>query len=253
MRRRVCLAKPKAARFGPASSIRGVMRKFNLELPKYRLQLHLKLIKRRKPLVEDPFVPTPSLINKKYRSGTLLGKIARHVSEHKSAKKLLAANLSAFAILGTLLPASQAGLQAAVIDTQPDGTIIQTQNTLDTIKSVQYPLASVKINQGFSIFHPGVDLGAEVGDPVKPIKSGSIIEADYVTDGYGNTILIDHGQGLTSRYAHLSKIEVKTGQKVDTNTEIGQVGVTGHSTGPHLHLEIRQDGIPLNPLSVLSR
>jgi len=227
------------------------MKKFSLELPKFRLELHAKLVKRRKPLVEDPFVPTLSVVNKKYRSGTLLGKIARHLSGHKNTKKFFAANLSALAIVGTLLPGTQASVQAASFNTQTDETVIQTQNTLKTEKSIQYPLENIKINQGFSIFHLGVDLGAEIRDSIKPIKAGIITEAGYANDGYGNTILIDHGHGLTSRYAHLSKIEVKVGDQVTTDTEIGEVGTTGHTTGPHLHLEIHQNGIPLNPLSVL--
>jgi murein DD-endopeptidase MepM/ murein hydrolase activator NlpD len=229
------------------------MKKFSLELPKFRLELHAKLVKRRKPLVEDPFVPTLSVVNKKYRSGTLLGKIARHLSGHKNTKKFFAANLSALAIVGILLPGTQASVQAASFNTQLDETVIQTQNTLKTEKSIQYPLENVKVNQGFSIFHLGVDLGAEIGDSIKPIKAGMITEAGYANDGYGNTILIDHGRGLTSRYAHLSKIEVKVGDQVTTNTEIGEVGTTGQTTGPHLHLEIHQNGIPLNPLSVLPR
>jgi murein DD-endopeptidase MepM/ murein hydrolase activator NlpD len=229
------------------------MRKFSLELPKYRLQLHMKLIKRRKPLLDEPIVPTSKLINKKYRSGTILGKVARHVTGHKSAKRFFAANLSALLIAGTFLPATQSSVQAAAFDAEPDETVIQTQNTLKTEKSIQYPLETFKINQGFSIFHPGVDLGAEIADPIKSIKAGEVVEAGFTKDGYGNTVLIDHGKGLTSRYAHLSKIEVKVGDVVTTNTEIGKVGITGHSTGPHLHLEIRQNGIALNPLSVLSR
>jgi murein DD-endopeptidase MepM/ murein hydrolase activator NlpD len=228
------------------------MRKFNLELPKFRLELHAKLVKRRKPLVDDPFVPTPSVVNKKYRSGTFLGKIARHLSGHKNTKKFFAANLSALAIVGTLLPGTQTSVQAASFNTQPDETVIQAQNTLKTEKSIQYPLETFKINQGFSIFHFGVDLGAKIGDPIKPIKAGTIVEAEYATDGYGNTVLIDHGKGLTSRYAHLSKIEASVGDLVTTENEIGEVGMTGHTTGPHLHLEIRQNGIPLNPISVLS-
>ena len=198
-------------------------------------------------------MPTPSVINKKYRSGTLLGKIARHLSGHKNTKKFFAANLSALAIVGTLLPGAQGSVQAAAFNTQPDETIIQTQNTLKTEKSIQYPLETVKVNQGFGIFHLGIDFGAEIGDSIKSIKAGIVTEAGYATDGYGNTILIDHGQGLTSRYAHLSKIEVKVGDQVTTNTEVGEVGVTGHTTGPHLHLEIYQNGIPLNPLSVLAQ
>src|SRR5258706_6279959 len=232
-------------------SSRGYMRKFSLELPKFRLVLHAKLVKRRKPLVEEPFVPTASIINKKYRSGTLLGKIARHMSEHKSTKRLVATNMAALAIIGTVFPSSQLNVQAQNVTT--DQAIIETQNTLKTEKAIQYPFAEIKINQGFSIFHPGLDLGAEVGTEIMAIKSGDVIEAGYETDAYGNTVLIDHGKGLTSRYAHLTKIEVKIGDYVTTETEIGKVGITGHSTGPHLHLEIRQNGIPLNPLSVLPR
>lgn len=229
------------------------MRKFSLELPKYRLQLRLKLVKRRKPLVSEPIIPTIEAVQKKYRGGTLVGKFVRHVSSHRSAKRLFAANLSAVVIAGTFLPIGQSGVQAADFNAEPNGPVIQTQNTLITERSIQYPLEVIKINQGYGFFHPGVDLGAQIGDPIKAVKAGEVIEADYARDGYGNTILIDHGNGLTSRYAHLSKIEVNVGQEVTTITEIGKVGITGHSTGPHLHLEIRQNGFPLNPLTVLPR
>lgn len=230
------------------------MRKYSLELPKYRLQLHLKLIKRRKPLVSEPLVPTRSVVNKKYRSGTLIGKVVRHISEHKSARKVFATNLAAFFIVGTFLPGAQAQtIQNSIGSYQTDETIIQTQNTLKTEKSIQYPLANIKINQNYGIFHPGLDLGAAIGDVVKPIKAGQILEAGYTTDGYGNTVLIDHGNGLTSRYAHLSIVEVSNGEKVTTETEIGKVGITGHTTGPHLHLEVRQNGVALNPILILPR
>lgn len=234
-------------------SSRGHMKKFSLELPKYRLQLHMKLIKRRKPLVEEPLVPTSKIIRKKYRSGTIFGKIARHVSGHKNIKRYFAANLSALIIAGTFLPVAQNGVQAADFDAQPTETVIQTQNTLKTVKATSYPLKIVKINQFFGLFHPGVDFGGEIGDPITSIKSGTVVEVEHTKYGYGNTIVVDHGKGLTSRYAHLSNINVKVGDVVTTETELGQVGITGRSTGPHLHLEIRQSGIALNPLSVLSR
>jgi murein DD-endopeptidase MepM/ murein hydrolase activator NlpD len=227
------------------------MHKFSLELPKFRLELHARLVKRRKPLVSEPLVPTRKLVNKKYRSGTLVGKIVRHISTHKSAKKFFAANLSALVIVGAFLPSTQSSVQA--FDNSPSDIVIQSQETLKTTKSIQYPLEGYKINQTYGIFHPGVDLGAEIGDSIKPIKAGQVIEADNEAYGYGNTVLIDHGRGLTSRYAHLGKIEVKIGDNVTTDDEIGEVGLTGHTTGPHLHLEIRQNGIPLNPLSVLPR
>ena len=230
------------------------MKKFSLELPKYRLQLHMKLVKRRKPLLEEPLIPTPSVIKRKYRSGTMLGKMVRHVSSHKSAKKFFAANMAAVVIAGSFLPTAQNGVQAANMDVQPDEAVIQTQNTLITKRRpVQYSPETIENNQGFSFFHLGIDLGAKIGDPIKAVKAGEVIEAGYSKDGYGNTVVINHGQNLTSRCAHLSKIEVKVGDEVTTNTEIGQVGTTGHSTGPHLHLEIRQNGFPLNPISFLSR
>jgi murein DD-endopeptidase MepM/ murein hydrolase activator NlpD len=229
------------------------MKKFSIELPKYRLQLHLKLIKRRKPLVSEPLMPTPAIINKKYRKGSFVGKAVRHISEHKNARKVFASNLAAFVIVGTIIPNTQAQNIQNFDDPSGGDSVIQTQNPLKTEKSLQFPLSKVKINQGFSVFHPGLDLGAEIGDSIKPIKAGVITESGYATDGYGNTILIDHGKGLTSRYAHLSKIEVGVGQNVTTDTEIGKVGITGHTTGPHLHLEIRQDGTPLNPLLILPR
>lgn len=227
------------------------MRKFNLELPKFRLELHMRLVKRRKPLVSEPLIPSVKVVNKKYRKGTLVGKVVRHVSEHKSARKVFAANLAVLIVASTALPIFKTTDVLADTQTQTDEVIIQTQNTLQTQKTIQLPLSYFKLNQSFSFFHPGVDLGANVGDPIKPMKSGSVIEAGYTNDGYGNTILIDHGLGMTTRYAHLSKINVKVGEKVTTDAIIGSVGITGHTTGPHLHFEVRIYGVPQNPLNYI--
>lgn len=226
------------------------MRRLNLELPKFRLELRYKLVKRRKPLVPEPLVPSVKTINKKYRSGTVVGKFIRHVSFHKNARKIFAGNMAAMVIATALIPTGNtSSVQAAGIE--PNEAVIQAQNTLITERSIQMPLANFRLNQSYGLFHPGVDLGAEIGTPIEPVKAGQVTEADYAKGGYGNTVVVDHGKGLTSRYAHLSKIEVEVGQNVTTNTEIGKVGITGHSTGPHLHLEIRQNGFPLNPMSVL--
>lgn len=225
------------------------MRKFSLELPKYRLQLHFKLIKRRKPLLSEPLVPTPRLIRKKYRSGTVVGKVARHISEHKSVGKVFAANMALFIVASTFLP----GVKASTNYSQPDETVIEVQNPIDTEKGLQLPLQTYRLNQGYNFFHPAVDLGANVGDPVEPIKSGVVTYAGFSYDGYGNHIVIDHGKGLTSLYAHLSTIEVKQGQTVTTKSEIGKVGMTGHTTGPHLHLEILENGVHVNPLNIIPR
>jgi murein DD-endopeptidase MepM/ murein hydrolase activator NlpD len=229
------------------------MNTFSLELPKYRLQFHYRLVKRRKPLVAEPLIPSVKTVKRKYRSGTILGRFIRYISYHKMARRMLSAGLAAAVVIGTFIPSGYTNVQAADLNTPANNSIIQAQNTLITEKSIQFPLDQIKINQSFGLFHPGVDFGAPIGTPLKPVKAGKIVVAEYTKDGYGNTILIDHGKGLTSRYAHLSKIEVVKGQDVTTNTEIGKVGITGHSTGPHLHLEIRQNGFPLNPVALISR
>jgi murein DD-endopeptidase MepM/ murein hydrolase activator NlpD len=223
-------------------------RKLNIELPRYRLQLHLKLVKRRKPLVIEPILPTISLINKKYRKGTFTGRLVRYMADHSGIKKILAGSFVAVAIALPLLPQNSSIQAQGSVD-----TVIETQTTLVTEKGMQYPLEPVRINQNYNFFHPGVDFGGEIGEPVEAIMPGVVAYAGWDSSGYGNLVVLNHRNGLDSYYAHLSKVEVKTGETVDMNTEIGKVGVTGHSTGPHLHLEIHQNGVSLNPLTVLSR
>ncbi len=89
------------------------------------------------------------------------------------------------------------------------------------------------------------------GDTIKPIKNGIVEYKIFDSYGYGKHVIIDHGDGLKSLYAHMSEINVNVGDKVDTNTVLGLMGSTGHSTGSHLHLEVRDHGIPINPLSVI--
>ncbi len=223
------------------------MRKISLELPKYRLQLHVKLVKRRKPLLAEPILPTKAFVNKKYRTGTFVGRLVRYFADHKSIRKIFATGFVFTAVLAGFAP------QSTNIQVQADETVIQPQTTLTTQKGMQYPVEPVKINQGYSFFHPAIDLGGQIGEPIKPVMPGVVAYAGWDISGYGNLVVLNHINGLQSYYAHLSKIEVKTGETVGMDTEIGKIGVTGHSTGPHLHLEIHQNGISLNPLMVLSR
>ncbi len=95
-------------------------------------------------------------------------------------------------------------------------------------------------------FHPGMDIDGERGEQVLAPGNGTVIKAG-VTGGYGNMIEIQHVGGLTSRYGHLSKIEVSVGDTITRGEEIGQIGSTGRSTGPHLHFELRLNDRPINP------
>jgi murein DD-endopeptidase MepM/ murein hydrolase activator NlpD len=99
---------------------------------------------------------------------------------------------------------------------------------------------------GERAFHEGMDFMAEIGTPAYTAAGGVVIYSDLHPQ-YGNMIEVDHGNGLITRYAHLSKRLAKIGDVVLSGGEIGQVGSTGRATGPHLHFEVRQNGAPLNP------
>ncbi|TGE31271.1 peptidoglycan DD-metalloendopeptidase family protein [Desulfosporosinus sp. Sb-LF] len=99
-------------------------------------------------------------------------------------------------------------------------------------------------------FHTGLDIGADVGEPYSAAASGTIVAAGW-GGGYGNMILIDHGNGVMTRYGHASRLLVSVGQHVSQGQTIGLVGTTGNSTGPHLHFEVILNGDTVNPLNYL--
>lgn len=96
--------------------------------------------------------------------------------------------------------------------------------------------------------HIGVDFAGDLGLKIYASGNGIVVEASISKHGYGKEILIDHGFGYTSRYAHLNKIHVKTGQKIKRGQLIGDMGNSGRSTGSHLHYEVRLFNKPLNPM-----
>ncbi|WDF78552.1 M23 family metallopeptidase [Mucilaginibacter sp. AW1-7] len=100
-------------------------------------------------------------------------------------------------------------------------------------------------------FHPGIDFKGKRGDEVKCTASGKVVFAGWA-GGYGNCIRIQHINDIQTVYGHLSKIKVKVGQEVNLGDEIGLVGSTGHSTGAHLHYEVRRHGKPVNPVNFLT-
>ncbi|HXW51713.1 MAG TPA: peptidoglycan DD-metalloendopeptidase family protein [Candidatus Acidoferrales bacterium] len=98
--------------------------------------------------------------------------------------------------------------------------------------------------------HSGIDIGADYGTPIQAAADGTVIFASWY-GGYGNAIIIDHGSGLSTLYAHCSAMYVTVNQLVQRGQVIGAVGMTGYATGPHLHFEIRVNGVPINPLTRL--
>lgn len=107
------------------------------------------------------------------------------------------------------------------------------------------------ITQGYKFYHKAIDIANRGGGPILAADSGTVIAAGWDPSGYGNRILIDHGNGAVTLYAHLSALQVQPGQRVNRGDVIGQMGSTGRSTGTHLHFEIRQGGVFLSPQSAL--
>ncbi|MDP3488355.1 MAG: peptidoglycan DD-metalloendopeptidase family protein [Bacillota bacterium] len=137
---------------------------------------------------------------------------------------------------------------------------VQVQRAKDVATPSLWPTSGT-ITSGFGYrrtpfgssreFHSGLDIGASRGTQVYSAASGVVRMAGY-NGGYGNVIFVDHGYGFSTVYAHLSKLNVKIGQQVTKGQLIGLVGSTGASTGPHLHYEVRVNGIAVNPTKYLS-
>ena len=103
---------------------------------------------------------------------------------------------------------------------------------------------------GEGAFHTGVDISCQYGDSVRVSADGIVIEADERA-GYGRLVVVDHGFGVTTYYGHLSSFNVIAGQQLRRGDTIGNVGVSGRSTGPHVHYEVRINGAPVNPMRYL--
>ncbi len=132
--------------------------------------------------------------------------------------------------------------------------------TLGTVPVRKPILGEIDLSSSFGVrsdpfgrgpaMHSGLDFRASHGDPVRTTASGKVVSAGW-NGGYGKMVEIDHGNDITTRYGHLSDIEVKVGQTVRVGQTIGRIGSTGRSTGPHLHYETRIDGDAVNPQKFL--
>lgn len=118
--------------------------------------------------------------------------------------------------------------------------------------SFVWPTTTSGISTYFAWWHPGIDMPNRNAPAVVSSDGGTIIVAGWPDNyGYGNRVVIDHGNGYQTLYAHLSNIYVSPGQKVSRGQSIGQMGTTGRSTGIHLHFEMRFKGVAVNPLAIL--
>jgi murein DD-endopeptidase MepM/ murein hydrolase activator NlpD/beta-lactamase regulating signal transducer with metallopeptidase domain len=137
----------------------------------------------------------------------------------------------------------------------PDDLILENVSELTwpqqgALDALAWPVVGGRVTQSYSDKHPALDIAAAEGTPVLAAAAG-VVTATRWDDDYGNVVILDHGEGLSTFYSKLSSYQVEVGDEVDVGQPIGQVGQTGRATGPHLHFELRQDGTRINPLPLL--
>lgn len=138
----------------------------------------------------------------------------------------------------------------AMAQSTQDGT--STAVVITTQTQYQFPLAAtIGMSQGYHLLHPGVDLRASRGTAVLAMDEGIVIEVEEMRVGYGHFVRIAHQGTMSSLYAHLDQVSVKPGDKVSRGREIGTVGMTGWTTGPHLHLEVLNGIKSVNPMGYI--
>lgn len=165
---------------------------------------------------------------------------------------------------GPLLPADGnpvSDMDSKIADLDEAVTRLQGVKALASSVPIANPVPGMPVSSSFGTrkdpllgllaFHSGMDFRATSGSSVLATAKGTVTAADY-NGGYGNMVDIDHGNGLSTRYGHLSQILVGVGQHVGSGDIVGKTGSTGRSTGPHLHYEIRKNGSAVNPMTYLS-
>jgi len=175
--------------------------------------------------------------------GSLVGKRKRQKGQLASTR----AQERAFVAEANALAAQDARVRAQLAAAQ--GASNTTPSAAGLIWPVNGPVTS-PFGYRWGRLHSGIDIGVPEGTPIHAAAAGTVVLAAW-TDGYGNYTCIDHGGGLATCYAHQSAYAVSTGAHVSQGQVIGYVGNTGHSFGPHLHFEVRINGVPVDPLGYL--
>lgn len=193
----------------------------------------------------------PSLVKSFYilfkpqRGGSLpISRFFRKVFESKNLRLVLGVYLTVFTILIGFFSSP------SVAFTAQEAVLARPKEEIHTETVFIKPVDGA-ISQGFHWYHQAIDIMADLDKPVYPIAKGVVREVELNAWGYGYKVVIDHENSFSSLYAHLGEIKVKAGDTVSKETVIAAIGLTGWTSGPHLHLEIWQDNLPIDPVSVL--
>lgn len=145
------------------------------------------------------------------------------------------------------------GQAILVAESKPAGQSVNDVEIIQNIQGAPSPFSFEKpvdhgyVSQGYSFYHPAFDVATDLGTPIHPVGSGIVSFAGFEAGGKGNVVVVDHGDGLKTLYAHMGKIYVGVGNVVNAKSEIGTVGLTGRTTGPHVHFEVHDHDVPVNP------
>ncbi len=184
----------------------------------------------------------------KTRLANPVSKLLRPLFEAKKAKAAFGGLLSvasfvlAVGVYPFMSQSPVSALEPAMVPVEIETTIAGPAKLLPNMKTV---------SQGYWSAHPGIDITAPKGSPIYPIRSGKVKEISISLYNYGRNVTIDHGDGTTSLYAHMGKIYVDEGDEVTDTEPLGEVGMSGRTSGPHLHLEVRKNGVAQNPIKYL--
>lgn len=185
------------------------------------------------------------------RKSNPVSKLFRPVFETAAVKNLMGVQLTIVALLTGMLssiPVSALGVVSSdIVDLER-----RIEVRVKTDSSLTYPVPeAIGVSQTYHVFHAGVDIRAPKGARVMPIAAGTVKAVVNHGGGYGRHVIVDHGGEVESLYAHLSKVSVQEGEVVALDTSIGEIGTTGWTTGPHLHLEVIEGGRRVNPAAYL--
>lgn len=190
-------------------------------------------------------------LKKSFRKSNSVSRVLRTIFEKRIIRPLLGVQLAAGVLfLGPLtVPESQTELAYPGIGTSDIILQVSVEPVIQTKdQAMQNPAASfTSISTYFQNGHAGWDLRAPLGSDIFPVADGTVKAVIHSTHGYGRRVIVAHDNGLESLYAHMGLIDVEEGQKVTKSTTLGEVGLTGFTTGPHIHFELYQNGTPVNP------
>jgi murein DD-endopeptidase MepM/ murein hydrolase activator NlpD len=213
----------------------------------------------------QPVLASSYLQLKRPYPASRISKLIRPILEKRSVRNFLGINLvtamlvvpglgslaqdQTFSALDSNTASSSAAEASSTASITTDTTVAEAAPVIATTKHPYImPIVRIRyLGQDFHPGHPGWDINSYVGDPVMAFSAGKVIKIEAGFLGFGRHIVIDHGDGLTTLYAHLKAFKVTLNQMVKAGDQIGEVGMTGWTTGPHLHFEIHEDGIPVSP------